>query len=110
MRERSWTVAEHPPEGRSGPTHVVGFSDETAHRREDLVTAAVESLAGLPGVAEAVHEDLEVILVTAPGVSTAALSDRCTSGRRTGLASAPAANGCVGRSSGRLAVRPGVRR
>ena len=75
MPERNWTVEEYRPRTRGGPTHVVGFSDETAHRREDLVAAAADFLAGLPSVTEVLHEDREVVLVTAPDLSTSELSE-----------------------------------
>lgn len=46
-------------------THSVGFSDEVAHERDDLITEAEDFLASLEGVDETMHEDREEILVRA---------------------------------------------
>jgi hypothetical protein len=50
-------------------THQVSFDDGVAHRQERKVARLVERLAAEAGVEEAVHEDREVVLVRAPGLS-----------------------------------------
>lgn len=50
-------------------THQLSFDDAVAHRQERKITRLVEQLATVPGVEEAVHEDREVVLVRAPGLS-----------------------------------------
>ncbi|HYI67783.1 MAG TPA: hypothetical protein VEW95_12750 [Candidatus Limnocylindrales bacterium] len=54
-------------------THLVSFADDVAHRQERRIDRLVEQLASEPGVEEAVHEDREVVLVQAPGLSAADL-------------------------------------
>jgi hypothetical protein len=46
----------------------VGFSDEAANDREDLVAQCVDVIAAFPGVQRAEHEDRELILVWGPDV------------------------------------------
>lgn len=50
------------PDGRRRAE--LGFSDVAAHAYEDLVTGTVELLTATPGVAEALHEDRELVHVT----------------------------------------------
>lgn len=50
-------------------THQVSFDDGVAHRQERKIARLVERLAAEAGVEEAVHEDREVVLVRAPGLS-----------------------------------------
>lgn len=54
-------------------THQVSFDDAVAHRQERRVARLAEGLAAAPDVEEAIHEDREVILVRAPGLSGAEL-------------------------------------
>lgn len=54
-------------------THQVSFDDYVAHRRERKIERLVELLPTQPGVEEAVHEDREVVLVRAPGLSASEL-------------------------------------
>lgn len=50
-------------------THQVSFDDVISHRQGRRIARLVEALAAEPGVEEAVHEDREVVLVRAPGLS-----------------------------------------
>jgi hypothetical protein len=50
-------------------THQVSFDDVISHRQGRRIARLVEALAAEPGVAEAVHEDREIVLVRAPGLS-----------------------------------------
>jgi hypothetical protein len=54
-------------------THQVSFDDVIAHRQERKIARLVEQLAAEPGVEEALHEDREVVLIRAPGLSGAEL-------------------------------------
>ena len=54
-------------------THQVSFDDAVAHRHERRIARLVERLASVAGVEEAIHEDREVVLVRAPGLSTPGL-------------------------------------
>jgi hypothetical protein len=47
----------------------VNFDDVVAHEEEDRVAAFVDLLASQPGVKAAAHEDREVVLVKARGLS-----------------------------------------
>lgn len=62
-------------EAIDGPrfTHQVSFDNSVAHRQERKIARLVEALAAEGGVEEAVHEDREVVLVRAPGLSAAEL-------------------------------------
>ena len=51
-------------------THQVSFDDVISHRQGRRIARLVEALAAEPGVEEAVHEDREIVLVRAPGLST----------------------------------------
>jgi len=51
----------------------ITFDDAIAHEEEDHVAAFVEQLAAAAGVNDAAHEDREVILVKARGMSQAQL-------------------------------------
>jgi hypothetical protein len=55
-------------------SHALVFSDEIAHMREDLVTDAVTFLESVPGVTGVEHEEREVIVLFAPGLTVAALT------------------------------------
>lgn len=50
-------------------THQVSFDDVISHRQGRRIARLVEALAAAPGVEEAVHEDREIVLVRAPGLS-----------------------------------------
>lgn len=50
-------------------THQVSFDDVISHRQGRRIARLVAALAAEPGVEEAVHEDREVVLVRAPGIS-----------------------------------------
>ena len=50
-------------------THQVSFDDVISHRQGRRIARLVEALAAEPGVEEAVHEDREIVLVRAPGIS-----------------------------------------
>lgn len=52
-------------------THQLSFDDVVAHRRERKIARLVEQLGAEPGVEEALHEDREVVLIRAPGLSGA---------------------------------------
>lgn len=54
-------------------THQLSFDEVVAHRQERKIARLVEQLAAERGVEEAVHEDREVVLIRAPGLSAAAL-------------------------------------
>ena len=54
-------------------THQLSFDDVVAHRQERKITRLIEGLTAEVGVEEAVHEDREVVLVRAPGLSDAEL-------------------------------------
>ncbi|MEA2652223.1 MAG: hypothetical protein QOI85_1944 [Chloroflexota bacterium] len=55
--------------GHSRFTHQVSFDDAVAHRQERRIARLVERLAAEAGVEDAIHEDREVVLVRAPGLS-----------------------------------------
>lgn len=76
-------------------THQVSFDDVVAQRSERRIERLVERLSGEPAIEQAVHEDREVILVRAPGLSAAELErivERLWK-RRRGLSHAEAAPG-----------------
>jgi hypothetical protein len=50
-------------------THQVSFDDVAAHRQEGKIARLVAALAAEDGVEEAVHDDREVVLLRAPGLS-----------------------------------------
>lgn len=50
-------------------THRVSFDEVISHRQGRRIARLVEALAAEPGVEEAVHEDREIVLVRAPGLS-----------------------------------------
>lgn len=50
-------------------THQVSFDDVISHRQGRRIARLVAALAAEPGVEEAVHEDREIVLVRAPGLS-----------------------------------------
>jgi hypothetical protein len=50
-------------------THQVSFADDAAQRGERRIARLVEQLAETEGVEAAVHEDREIVLVRAPGLS-----------------------------------------
>ena len=54
-------------------THQLSFDDAVAHRQKRKIAGLVALLAAEAGVEEAVHEDREVVLVRAPGLSAAEL-------------------------------------
>jgi hypothetical protein len=54
-------------------THQLSFDDVVAHRQERKIARLVEALAADAGVEEAMHEDREVVLVRAPGLSASEL-------------------------------------
>ena len=54
-------------------THQVSFDDLTSHRQGRRIARLVEALTAEPGVEEAFHEDREVVLVRAPGLSVSEL-------------------------------------
>ena len=54
-------------------THQVSFDDAVANLQERRVARLIEQLAAAPGVEEAVHEDREVVLVRAAGLSASDL-------------------------------------
>jgi hypothetical protein len=54
-------------------THQLSFDDIVARRQERKIERLVEALAAEAGVEEAVHEDREVVLLRAPGVTTVEL-------------------------------------
>ncbi len=57
-------------------THQLSFDDSVAHRQERKIARLVEALATEAGVEEAVHEDREVVLLRAPGLTTSELESR----------------------------------
>jgi hypothetical protein len=54
-------------------THQVSFDDVVSHRQGRRIARLVEGLATVPGVEAAIHEDREVVLVRAPGLSASDL-------------------------------------
>ena len=54
-------------------THQLSFDDGVAHRQERRIGRLVDQLAEKPGVEVAVHEDRDVVLIRAPGLSGAEL-------------------------------------
>ena len=62
-------------ESIDGPrfTHQLSFDDVVAQRQERKIARLVEALTAEAGVEEAVHEDREVVLVRAPGLSASEL-------------------------------------
>jgi hypothetical protein len=54
-------------------THQLSFDDIVAQRQERKIDRLVEALAADAGVEEAMHEDREVVLVRAPGLSASEL-------------------------------------
>ena len=54
-------------------THQLSFDDVISHRQGRRIARLVEALAAEPGVEGAVHEDREIVLVRAPGLSAADL-------------------------------------
>jgi hypothetical protein len=75
MERLSRPLGAYVVESIDGPhfTHQVSFDDAVAHRQERRIDRLVAQLPTQPGVEEAVHEDREVVLVRAPGLSASEL-------------------------------------
>ncbi len=67
MAELDWQFEAIPDDHRF--SHILSFSDWIAHEREDLVDRACSFVGEMGGVDQALHEDREVILISAPGLS-----------------------------------------